>query len=214
MNAPAGSPGLILVALALVMTTWTLVPLARARRLVRSASAASLTLLAAGLIALGVWGGRIAARLAQLPVDAPVRGHRQDPEPPGPGPCSIPSSIPSVHSGGEDRLPLAGPAAAAPAAPPAAAASPAAAAPPVAPAAAPSNGSGSGSGTSNGSGSGTTDSQGSNPKPTAPQPVQSPSTPSTPPSTSQGQGTTPTTEAPTDSPGNVPSGSGGPGQLP
>ena len=108
MNVPAGSPGLILVALALVMTTWTLVPLARARRLLRSASAASLALLAAGLIALGVWGGRIAARLAQLPVDAPVRGQRQDPEPPGPGPCSIPSSIPSLHSGGEDRIPLAG----------------------------------------------------------------------------------------------------------
>jgi hypothetical protein len=51
--------------------------------------------------------------------------------------------------------------------------------------------------------------------PTAPQPVQSPSTPSVAPSTSQGQGgTTSTTEVPTGSPGNLPSGSGQPGQLP
>ena len=51
---------------------------------------------------------RIAARLAQLPLDAPVRGQLHDPAPRGPGVCSIPSSIPSLRPGGEDRLPLAG----------------------------------------------------------------------------------------------------------
>jgi hypothetical protein len=72
--------------------------------------------------------------------------------------------------------------------------------------------SGTVSGTGDGSRSGTTRPQGSNPKATAPQPVQSPSTSSTPPSTSQG--TTPTAGVPTDSPGNLPSGSEVPGQLP
>jgi hypothetical protein len=67
-------------------------------------------------------------------------------------------------------------------------------------------------GTGGGSRSGTTRPQGSNPEATAPQPVQSPSTSSTPPSTSQG--TTPTAGVPTDSPGNLPSGSEVPGQLP
>lgn len=71
---------------------------------------------------------------------------------------------------------------------------------------------GSGSGSSGGGGSGTTHSQDTNPKATAPQPVQSPSTSSTPPSTSHD--TTTTTEVPTDSPGNLPSGSEVPGQLP
>ena len=71
-------------------------------------------------------------------------------------------------------------------------------------------GSSTGSGTV--SGSGTTHSQGSNPKATAPQPVQSPSTSSPPPSTSQS--TTPTAGVPTDSPGNLPSDSEVPGQLP
>jgi hypothetical protein len=71
---------------------------------------------------------------------------------------------------------------------------------------------GSGTGSGSVSGSGTTHSHGSNPKATAPPPVQSPSTSSTPPSTSQG--TTTTAEVPTDSPGSLPSGSELPGQLP
>ncbi len=69
-----------------------------------------------------------------------------------------------------------------------------------------------GSGSGGGGGGGTTQSQDSNRKATAPQPVQSPSTSSTPPSTSHD--TTTTTEVPTDSPGNLPSGSEVPGQLP
>jgi cellulose synthase (UDP-forming) len=201
INAPAGSPGLILVALALVMMTSTLVPLALTRRLVRSASAVPLALLAGWLIALGVSGGELlpgspgsqstppseaSSRTQNPPAPASAQSHPQShqstravrtasPSPAGGGSASGTSSGSGTASG---------------------------------------TGSGSGSDTSNGSGSGTTDSQGSNPKPTAPQPVQSPSTPSTPPSTSQDQGTTPTTEAPTDSPGNLPSGSELPGQLP
>jgi hypothetical protein len=70
----------------------------------------------------------------------------------------------------------------------------------------------SGAASSTDSGTGTTRPQGSNPEATAPQPVQSPSTSSTPPPTSQG--TTTTTASPTDSPGNLPSGSEVPGQLP
>jgi hypothetical protein len=205
INAPAGSPGLILVALALVMTTWTLVPLALARRLVRSASAVSLALIAAGLIA--VWGGELqpglpssnstrpseaSARTQNPPAPAPAQSHPQSHQSTRAVRTASPSPAGSGSAGGTSRR--SGTASGT--------------------GSGTSNGSGSGSGTSNGSGSGTTDPQGSNPKPTAPQPVQSPSTPSTPPSTSQDQGTTPTTGAPTDSPGNVPSGSELPGQLP
>jgi hypothetical protein len=221
INAPAGSPGLILVALALVMTTWTLVPLALARRLVKSASAVSLALLAAWLIALPVWGGELlpglpssqstppseaSSRTQNPTAPAPAQSHQStravrtaSPSPAGSGRTSgtgSGSGRPSRTSNGSGTASGSGSGSGT------------------------SNGSGSGtsngsgSGTSNGSGSGTTHPQGSNPKPTAPQPVQSPSTPSTPPSTSQGQDTTPTTGAPTDSPGNVPSGSELPGQLP
>ena len=202
INAPAGSPGLILVALALVMTTWTLVPLGLARRLVRSARAVSLALLAVWLIALGVWGellpglpgsqstrpSEASSRTQNRPAPAPAQSHRST--------RAVRTASPMPAGSGS--------------------------------ASGTSSGSGTASGTGSGSASGTSNRQrqrhlqwqrhdrfaGSNPKPTAPQPVQSPSTPTTPPSTSQGQGTTPTTGAPTDSPGNLPSDSQAPGQLP
>jgi hypothetical protein len=165
-------------------------------RLLKAASAASLTLLAAWLIALalGVWGGF--ESLPGLPSFHSTRPSEASPRtqhPPAPPPAqshlqSHPQSHPQSHQ----------PARAVRTASPSPAGS----------------GTASGTGSGSGSGSGTTDSQGSNPKPTAPQPVQSPSTSSAPPSTSQGQDTTSTTEAPTGSPGNLPSGSEMPGQLP
>jgi cellulose synthase (UDP-forming) len=219
INAPAGSPGLILVALALVMTTWTLVPLARARRPVRSASAASLALLAAGLTALGVWSGELLPGLLSSQSTRPSEASARTQNPPAPAPAqshpqshqstrAVRTASPSPASSGSGR----GRASASATSSGSGTSSGSVTAGGTG--SGTSNGTGSGSGTSNGSGSGTTDSQGSNPTPTAPQPVQPPSTPSTPPSTSQGQSTTPTTAAPPDSPGNVPSGSGGPGQLP
>ena len=201
INAPAGSPGLILVALALVMTTWTLVPLALARRLVRSASAVSLALLAAWLIALGVSGGELLPGLPGSQSTRPSEASPRTQNRPAPAPAQ---SHPQSHQSTR----------AVRTASPSPARSGSASGTSSGSGTAGGTGSGSAGGTSNGSGSGTTDSQGSNPKPTAPQPVQSPSTPSTPPSTSQGQGTTPTTGAPTDSPGNLPSDSQAPGQLP
>jgi hypothetical protein len=155
-------------------------------RLLKAASAVSLALLAAWLIALalGVWGGfellpglpsshstrpsEAGSRTQHPPVPAPARSHPQ-----------------SHHSARAVRTASPSP-----------------------------DGSGTASGTGSGSGTGTTHSQGSNPKATAPQPVKSPSTSSAPPSTSQDQDTTTTTEVPSDSPGNLPSGSGVPGELP
>jgi hypothetical protein len=156
-------------------------------RLLKAAGAVSLALLAAWLIALalGVWGGF--GSLPGLPSfhsTGPSEASSRTQHPPAPPP---PQSHPQSHQ-------------------------PARAVGTASPSPAGSGTSGTGSGTD--SGSGTTDSQGSNPKATAPQPVESPSTSSAPPSTSQGQGTTTTTEVPTDSPGNLPSGSEMPGQLP
>jgi hypothetical protein len=161
-------------------------------RLLKAASAASLTLLAAWLVALalGVWGGF--ESLPGLPSFHPTRPSEASPRtqhPPAPPPAqSHLQSHPQSHQ----------PARAVRTASPSPAGS----------------GTASGTGAGSGSGSGTTHSQGSNPKPTAPQPVQSPSTSSAPPSTSHGQDTTSTTEVPTGSPGNLPSSSDSPGDLP
>jgi cellulose synthase (UDP-forming) len=208
MNVPAGSPGLILVALALVMTMWTLMPLALARRLVKPASAVSAVLLAAWLIALGVWGGfELLPGVPSSNSTRPSEASARTQDPPAPS---------SAQSDPQSRQPTRAVKTASP--------SPAGSrrASGTSSGSGTASGTGSGSDTSGGGGSGTSHSQGSNPKPTAPQSVESPSTPSTPPSstpstppsTSQDQGTTPTTGAPTDSPGNVPSGSEMPGQLP
>src|SRR5215216_5083618 len=162
-------------------------------RLLKAASAASLTLLAAWLIALalGVWGGF--GSLPGLPSfhsTGPSEASSRTQHPPAPSPAqSHPQSHPQSHQSAR-------------------------AVRTASPSPAGSGTSGTGSGTGTGSGSGTTHSQGSNPMATAPQPVESPSTSSAPPSTSQGQGTTTTTEVPTDSPGSLPSGSEMPGQLP
>ena len=94
INAPAGSPGLILVALALVMMTWTLVPLALARRLVRSASAVSLALLAAWLIALGVSGGELLPGLPGSQSTRPSEASSRTQNPPAPAPAQ---SHPQSH---------------------------------------------------------------------------------------------------------------------
>lgn len=159
-------------------------------RLLKAASAASLTLLAAWLIALalGVWGGlESLPGLPSFHSTRPSEASSRTQHPPAPAPAqSHPQSHPQSHQSAR-AVRTASP-------------SPA--------------GSGTAGGTGSGSGSGTTHSQGSNPKATAPQPVQPPSTSSAPPSTSQGQDTTPTTEVPTGSPGNLPSGSEMPGQLP
>jgi hypothetical protein len=147
-------------------------------RLVKAASAASLALLAAWLIALalGVWGGF--QLLPGLPSSHSTRPSEASPRTQHPRGLAPAQSHPQSHQSAR-AVRIASP-------------SPA------------------GSGT----GSGTTHSQGSDPKATAPQPVQAPTTSSAPPSTSQGQVTTPTTEVPTGSPGNLPSGSEVPGQLP
>jgi hypothetical protein len=163
-------------------------------RLLKAASAASLALLAAWLIALalGVWGGfdslpglpsfhstrpsEASSRTQHHPAPAPARSHPQSHQSARAVMTDSPSPAGSGTASGTAR------------------------------------GTGSASGT--GSGSGSTHSQGSNPEDTAPQPVQAPSTSSAPPSTSQVQDTTPTTEVPTGSPGNLPSGSEMPGQLP
>jgi hypothetical protein len=154
------------------------------RRLVKAAGAGSLALFVAWLIALAlaVWGG-----LGSLP------------------------GLPSSHSTGpsEARSRTQPPPASAPAQSHQSARAVRTAYPSPA---ASGTVSGTVSGTGGGSRSGTTRRQGSNPEATAPQPVQSPSTSSTPPSTSQA--TTPTAGVPTDSPGNLPSGSEVPGQLP
>jgi hypothetical protein len=155
-------------------------------RLLKAAGAVSLALLAAWLIALalGVWGGF--ELLPGLPNSHSTRpSEASSRTQPPPAPPPAQSHPQSHRSARAVRT-----------------------APPT-----PAGG-GSASGTGSGSGSRTTDSQDSTPKTTAPQPVQSPSTTSAPPSTSQGQGTTTTTEVPTDSPGNLPSGSEAPGQLP
>ena len=147
-------------------------------RLLKAASAVSLALLAAWLIALalGVWGGfELLPGLPSSHSTRPSEASSRTQHPPAPAPAQ------SHHSARAVRTASPSP-----------------------------DGSGTASGT--GSGTGTTHSQGSNPKATAPQPVQSPSTSSTPPSTSQG--TTTTTGVPTDSPGNLPSGSEVPGELP
>jgi cellulose synthase (UDP-forming) len=204
--------GLILVALALVLTTWTLVPLGLTRRLVTSASAVPLALLAAWLIAL-VPGGELLPGLPGSQSTPPSDASSRTQNPPAPAPAqSHPQSHPQSHQSTR-AVRTASPS-------PAGSGSASGTASDSGTGSDSDTASGTGSGTSNGSGSGTTDSQGSNPQPTPPQPVQSPSTgqspstPSPPPSTSESQSTTPTTEVPTDSPGNLPSGSQGPGQLP
>ena len=58
--------------------------------------------------AWGLGRVRIATRLAQLRLAGPIRCQLPGPAPPGPGACSIPSSIRSARSGGEDRRHLAG----------------------------------------------------------------------------------------------------------
>jgi hypothetical protein len=162
-------------------------------RLLKAAGAVSLALLAAWLIALalGVWGGF--ESLPGLPgfhSTGPSEASSRAQHPPAPPPAqSHPQTHPQTHESARAVR--------------------------TSPSPAGSGTSGTGSGTGgSGSGSGTTHSQGSNPKATAPQPVESQSTSSAPPSTSPGQGTTTTTEVPTDSPGNLPSGSEMPGQLP
>jgi hypothetical protein len=162
-------------------------------RLLKAASAVSLALLAAWLIALalGVWGGF--GSLPGLPSfhsTGPSEASSRTQHPPAPPPAqSHPQSHPQSHQSAR-------------------------AVRTASPSPAGSGTSGSGTGSGSGSGSGTTDSQGSNPKATVPQPVESPSTSSAPPSTTQVQDTTTTTEVPSDSPGALPSGSEVPGQLP
>jgi cytoskeletal protein RodZ len=153
-------------------------------RLLKAASAAFLALLAAWLIALalGVWGGF--ELLPGLPGSHSTRPSEAKSTTQHP---AAPAPAQSHQSARAVRTASRSPAGSGTA-------------------------SGTGSGSGSGSGSGTTHSQESNPKATAPQPVQSPSTSSTPPSTSDG--TTTTTGVPTDSPGNLPSGSEVPGQLP
>jgi len=165
-------------------------------RLLKAASAASLTLLAAWLIALalGVWGGfESLPGLPSFHSTRPSEASSRTQHPPAPAPAqSHPQSHPqSRQSARAVRTASPSPAGSGTA-------------------------TGTGTGTGTGSGSGTTHSQGSYPKATAPQPVQSPSTSSAPPSTttSQAQDTTSTTEVPTSSPGDLPSGSEMPGQLP
>jgi hypothetical protein len=157
-------------------------------RLLKAAGAVSLALLAAWLIALalGVWGGfELLPGLPSSHSTGPPEASSRTQHPLGPAPAQ--SHPQSHHSARTVRIASPSPA---------------------------GSGTASGTGSGTGSGSGTTDSQGSNPKTTAPQPVQSPSTSTAPTSTSQDQGTTTTTEVPTDSPGNLPSGSGVPGELP
>ena len=155
-------------------------------RLLKAASAVSVALLAAWLIALalGVWGGfELLPGLPSSHSTRPSEASSTTQHPPAPAPAQ--SHPQSHHSARAVRTASPSP-----------------------------DGSGTASGTGSGSGTGTTHSQGSNPKATAPQPVQSPSTSSAPPSTSQDQDTTTTTEVPSDSPGSLPSGSGVPGELP
>jgi hypothetical protein len=164
-------------------------------RLLKAASAVSLALLAAWLIALalGVWGGF--GSLPGLPSfhsTGPSEASSRTQHPPAPPPAqSHPQSHRQSHQSAR-AVRTASPS----------------------PAGSGTSGTGSGTGSGSGSGSGTTDSQGSNPKATAPQPVESPSASSAPPSTTQVQDTTTTTEVPSDSPGTLPSGSEVPGQLP
>ena len=156
-------------------------------RLLKAASAVSLALLAAWLIALalGVWGGfELLPGLPSSHSTRPSEASSRTQHPPAPAPAQ--SHPQSHHSTRAVRTASPSP-----------------------------DGSGTtGTGSGTGSGTGTTHSQGSSPKATPPQPVQSPSTSSTPPSTSQDQDTTTTTGVPSDSPGSLPSGSGVPGELP
>jgi hypothetical protein len=164
------------------------------RRLLKAASAVSLALLAAWLIALalGVWGGfELLPGLPSSHSTRPSEAGSSTQHPPAPAPAQ---SHPQSHP--QSQQPARAVRTAAP--------SPAGS----------GTATGTGSGSGSGSGSGTTLSQGSNPKATAPQPVQSPSVSSAPPSTSESEVATTTTEPPTDSPGSLPSGSEAPGELP
>jgi hypothetical protein len=158
------------------------------RRLLKAAGAASLALFAVWLmaLALGVWSGfELLPGLPSSDSTRPSEASSRTQHPPAAAPAQ---SHPQTHQSARAVRTVSSSSSSSPAA------------------------SGTDSGSGGGGGSGTTRSQDSNPKATAPQPVHSPSTSSTPPATSDD--TTTTTGVPTDSPGSLPSGSEVPGQLP